>query len=97
MVDFHGGPEGEAMPGFSPYAQLFVDAGFVFVEPNVRGSDGYGKKWLDSDNGPKRLEVITDIEDAAKWIRAQLGPRRQGARRSASTAAATAATRRWSR
>ena len=62
VVDFHGGPEGQAQPGFNPYAQLFVDAGFVFVEPNVRGSDGYGKAWLEADNGPRRLEVITDID-----------------------------------
>ncbi len=69
IVQFHGGPEAQAMPGFNPTAQLWVDAGFVFVEPNVRGSDGYGKKWLDADNGPKRLDVISDIEDAARWAR----------------------------
>jgi len=73
VVEFHGGPEAQATPGFSPYAQLFVEAGFVFVEPNVRGSDGYGKAWLDADNGPKRLDVITDIDDAGKWIRANWG------------------------
>jgi dipeptidyl aminopeptidase/acylaminoacyl peptidase len=69
VVEFHGGPEGQARPGFSPWAQLFVDAGFVFVEPNVRGSDGYGKSWLEADNGPKRLDVITDIDDCGKHLR----------------------------
>ena len=69
VVQFHGGPEGQATPGFSPMAQLWVDSGYVLVEPNVRGSDGYGKSWLDADNGPKRLDVVTDIEDAAKWAR----------------------------
>jgi dipeptidyl aminopeptidase/acylaminoacyl peptidase len=69
VVEFHGGPEGQATPGFSSYAQMFVDAGFIFVEPNVRGSDGYGKTYLDADNGPKRLAVITDIEDCAKYLR----------------------------
>lgn len=73
VVDFHGGPEGQSTAGFSGYAQLFVDAGFVFVEPNVRGSTGYGKAWLHADNGPKRLNVITDIEDCAKFIRASWG------------------------
>ncbi len=73
VVDFHGGPESQSMAGFSPYAQLFVDAGFVFVQPNVRGSSGYGKAWLHADNGPKRLAVITDIEDVAKYIRASWG------------------------
>jgi dipeptidyl aminopeptidase/acylaminoacyl peptidase len=71
VVEFHGGPEGQATPGFSGFAQLFVDAGFIFVEPNVRGSDGYGKAWLDADNGPKRLDVITDIEDAGRAVRAR--------------------------
>jgi dipeptidyl aminopeptidase/acylaminoacyl peptidase len=69
VVSFHGGPEAQAKPGFSVHAQLFVEAGFVFVEPNVRGSDGYGKTWLRADDGPKRLQIITDIEDAAKWAR----------------------------
>lgn len=73
LVDFHGGPEGQAQPGFSTYAQIFVGAGFVYVEPNVRGSDGYGKAWLDADNGAKRLNVITDIDDCGKWIRAHWG------------------------
>ncbi len=70
IVDFHGGPEGQSVAGFNAGAQLFVDAGFVFAQPNVRGSTGYGKAWLHADDGPKRLSVITDIEDAAKFIRA---------------------------
>jgi dipeptidyl aminopeptidase/acylaminoacyl peptidase len=69
LIEFHGGPEGQVRPGFSPNAQLFVDAGFVLVQPNVRGSSGYGKAWLRADDGPRRLEVITDIEDAARWAR----------------------------
>jgi dipeptidyl aminopeptidase/acylaminoacyl peptidase len=69
IVSFHGGPESQARPGFSASAQLYVEAGFVYVEPNVRGSSGYGKTWLHADNAAKRLEVITDIEDASKHIR----------------------------
>jgi protease II len=69
VVEFHGGPEGQSRPGFSPFEQAFVDAGFVYVQPNVRGSDGYGKTWLNADNGPKRLDIITDIEDCSRFIR----------------------------
>ncbi len=69
IVHFHGGPESQSRPGFKIFAQLVLDAGFTFVEPNVRGSDGFGKKWLDSDNGPKRLNVITDIQDVARYIK----------------------------
>ncbi len=69
VVHFHGGPEGQSEAGFNPMAQVFVNEGFIFVEPNVRGSEGYGKIWLDSDNGIKREKVITDIEDASIWIK----------------------------
>jgi dipeptidyl aminopeptidase/acylaminoacyl peptidase len=69
IVLFHGGPEGQTMPGFNTGGQLFVDAGFTLVEPNVRGSDGYGKTWLHADDGPKRLQIITDIEDVAKYVK----------------------------
>ncbi len=71
VVEFHGGPEAQAQAGWDPGAQLFVDAGFIHVSPNVRGSDGYGKAWLHADNGPKRLQVITDIEDCARFIRGE--------------------------
>lgn len=71
VIAFHGGPEGQSVPGFNVRAQAFVEAGFVYLEPNVRGSDGYGKAWLTADDGPKRLQVITDIEDAARWARAR--------------------------
>jgi dipeptidyl aminopeptidase/acylaminoacyl peptidase len=70
IVHFHGGPEGQSQPGFSTTLQTMVDSGFIVVEPNVRGSDGYGKKWIDMDNGPLRENVITDIPDAANWIKA---------------------------
>ncbi len=71
VVHFHGGPEGQTKAGFSPVAQLYVDAGFIFAEPNVRGSDGYGKAWLAMDDGAKRLQVVSDIEDASRYMRSQ--------------------------
>lgn len=69
VVEFHGGPEGQSQPGFSPQGQLYLEEGFVLVQPNVRGSTGYGRSWMHADNGPKRLDVITDIEDAAIYIK----------------------------
>ena len=80
VVQFHGGPESQAWPLFNPGAQLYVDAGFIFVEPNVRGSSGYGKKWLHADDGPLRSKVVTDIEDCAiaikkKWAVGGVAPK----------------------
>jgi len=71
IVNFHGGPEAQSLPYFNPMAQLIVKEGFIFVKPNVRGSYGYGKKWLHADNGPNRLNVITDIADCAKFIKSE--------------------------
>jgi dipeptidyl aminopeptidase/acylaminoacyl peptidase len=69
IISFHGGPEGQSIPSFSPHSELFVKRGFVLVKPNVRGSRGYGKKWLNSDNGAKRLDVITDIRDSSIHVK----------------------------
>ncbi len=69
VVMFHGGPEGQAIPNFSVTRQLFVDDGYILVEPNVRGSTGYGRAWLHADDGARRLAIITDIEDASKYVR----------------------------
>ncbi|MGF1486748.1 MAG: S9 family peptidase [Prochloraceae cyanobacterium] len=69
IVHFHGGPESQSVARFSRLAQLFTENGFHYVEPNVRGSSGYGKTWVNADNGAKRLAVIDDIPDAAKYIR----------------------------
>lgn len=66
---FHGGPEGQSRPRFSPIFQMWLDAGFVVVLPNVRGSTGYGRDWSHADDGAGRLSVITDIEDLATFIR----------------------------
>lgn len=78
IVHFHGGPEGQSQPGFSPYHENFLREGFIFAEPNVRGSSGYGKTWLDSDNAAKRLNVITDIEDAGVFLKQKYGPKKIG-------------------
>lgn len=69
VVQFHGGPEGQSFAGFHPLGQLFAENGFIFVEPNVRGSTGYGRTWMQIDNGPGRKKVVTDIQDAALWIK----------------------------
>jgi len=73
VISFHGGPESQFNPRFSPITNLYTERGFVYVAPNVRGSDGYGKKWLHADDGVKRLQVITDIRDAADFIKKNWG------------------------
>lgn len=62
IVWIHGGPEAQARPGFSGLLQYFVYCGYVVIEPNVRGSTGYGKAFEQLDNGSKRLDSVRDLE-----------------------------------
>lgn len=72
LVIWHGGPEGQSRPGFSPFIQMLVnDLGIAIMMPNVRGSDGYGKTYLALDNGVKRESSLKDIGATLDWIATQ--------------------------
>ncbi len=45
--------------------------GISIIYPNVRGSDGFGKTFLDADNGFNREESVKDIGALLDWIAAQ--------------------------
>jgi prolyl oligopeptidase PreP (S9A serine peptidase family) len=61
IVVLHGGPESQAKPDFSPIRQFLLQSGFAVVEPNIRGSSGYGRKHQNMDNREKRMDAIKDI------------------------------------
>ncbi|TFG29143.1 S9 family peptidase [Candidatus Thorarchaeota archaeon] len=65
----HGGPESQIRPDFNPVIQFFLASGFAIIAPNIRGSDGYGRKYLDLDNIEKRLDSINDIRYLAFHIK----------------------------
>ncbi|UCE09350.1 MAG: S9 family peptidase [Candidatus Thorarchaeota archaeon] len=65
----HGGPESQIRPDFNPVIQFFVSAGYAVVAPNIRGSTGYGRTYLDLDNVEKRLDSIMDIRELAFHIK----------------------------
>ena len=74
LIDIHGGPEAQAVPTFSPFTQFLVrEMGFVVITPNVRGSSGYGKTFLNLDNGEDREDSVRDIGALLVWIGAQRG------------------------
>jgi dipeptidyl aminopeptidase/acylaminoacyl peptidase len=82
IVDIHGGPEAQTRPGWNPGAQYFADLlGATVILPKVRGSDGYGKTYLNLDNGPKREDSVRDIGALLDWIRSAAGPRSEARRR----------------
>jgi dipeptidyl aminopeptidase/acylaminoacyl peptidase len=72
IVSIHGGPEGQARPGFMGRWNYFIDElGVAIIEPNVRGSTGYGKTFVALDNGMKREDSVKDIGALFDWIAAQ--------------------------
>jgi dipeptidyl aminopeptidase/acylaminoacyl peptidase len=79
VIRIHGGPEAQVRPGFSPLVKLLVgDARIAVLEPNVRGSNGYGKTYLTLDNGARREDSVKDIGALLDWIAQQkeLDPKR---------------------
>jgi dipeptidyl aminopeptidase/acylaminoacyl peptidase len=72
IINIHGGPEGQARPGFSStYQYLVNELGIAVLVPNVRGSSGYGKTYLAMDNGYKREDSVKDIGALLDWIAKQ--------------------------
>ncbi|CCC81125.1 S9 family peptidase [Thermoproteus tenax] len=67
----HGGPESQARPYFEPLAQLLVRLGYLVVEPNFRGSTGYGKTFVTLDDGERRLNAVRDVAEVAEWAQRQ--------------------------
>lgn len=71
IVIYHGGPAGSSEIRWSPTVRFFTSIGYAVVEPNVRGSGGFGRSFEMADNGPKRLDAFKDIETSARWVAAQ--------------------------
>ncbi|HBD20411.1 MAG TPA: hypothetical protein DC063_10250 [Arenimonas sp.] len=69
VVNIHGGPEAQALPVFNPSIQFMLEELKVAVlVPNVRGSAGYGKSYLQLDNGFLREDSVKDIGALLDWI-----------------------------
>nr|WP_316638382.1 prolyl oligopeptidase family serine peptidase [uncultured Roseateles sp.] len=72
MVLIHGGPEGQATVGFLNRYNYYVnELGIALLQPNVRGSSGYGKTFLSLDDGYKREDSVKDIGTLFDWIATQ--------------------------
>jgi dipeptidyl aminopeptidase/acylaminoacyl peptidase len=72
IINIHGGPEGQSRPTFLGRSNYFLnELGVCIIYPNVRGSSGYGKTFVDLDNGMKREESVKDIGSLIDWIAMQ--------------------------
>ncbi|MBC7986344.1 MAG: S9 family peptidase [Sphingomonadaceae bacterium] len=74
IIDIHGGPESQARPVWDSGVQYFVNTlGATVIRTNVRGSEGYGTRYVDLDNGPLREDSVRDVGALLDWIAAQPG------------------------
>ncbi|MCM3756347.1 S9 family peptidase [Sporosarcina aquimarina] len=61
VVYVHGGPESQIRADFNPVIQYLVSKNFAVVAPNVRGSSGYGRNYIQLDDGRKRMDAVADL------------------------------------
>ncbi|MCM2258790.1 MAG: prolyl oligopeptidase family serine peptidase, partial [Vicinamibacteria bacterium] len=68
VLSYHGGPEGQERPSFRSDYQALVARGIAVFAPNVRGSSGFGKRFVNLDNGALRHDGVRDIEACVKHV-----------------------------
>jgi dipeptidyl aminopeptidase/acylaminoacyl peptidase len=76
----HGGPWGRDSWGFDNYAQFLANRGYAVLNPNFRGSTGYGKAFLNAGNNQWGEKMQDDITWGVKHLIAQgiADPKRVG-------------------
>jgi dipeptidyl aminopeptidase/acylaminoacyl peptidase len=68
VLSFHGGPEGQERPGFNSTYQALIAKGIAVFAPNVRGSSGFGKRFVNLDNGALRENGVKDIKATIDYV-----------------------------
>ena len=72
IINIHGGPEGQSLPNFLGSNNYFTnEMGIAIIYPNVRGSSGFGKTFIQLDNGFLREDSVKDIGALLDWIKTQ--------------------------
>jgi dipeptidyl aminopeptidase/acylaminoacyl peptidase len=67
----HGGPSARDEWGFDWLAQFYASRGFAVLQPNFRGSSGYGDAWFQQNGFKSWRTAIGDVLDAGRWLVAQ--------------------------
>ena len=67
----HGGPTARDEWGFDWLPQFLAARGYVVIQPNFRGSAGFGEAWMTTNGFKSWRTSIGDISAAARWLVAQ--------------------------
>ncbi len=72
LINIHGGPEGQSMASSLGSNNYYTnEMGVALIYPNVRGSSGFGKSYIASDNGFNRMNSVKDIDALLDWVAKQ--------------------------
>ena len=74
----HGGPHSRDEPGFDWLSQAFSSRGYAVLQPQFRGSEGFGRDLLSAGFGEFGRKMQTDLSDGVRALAAQglIDPRR---------------------
>lgn len=64
----HGGPSARDEWGFDWLVQYFAARGFAVLQPNFRGSAGYGSDFFQKNGFQSWRTAIGDVNDAGRWL-----------------------------
>jgi len=73
VVWVHGGPASQTRPTYRADMQLLLSHGYAVLMPNIRGSTGYGRAAMESDDVEKRADCLQDLAAGHAWLAAQPG------------------------
>jgi dipeptidyl aminopeptidase/acylaminoacyl peptidase len=64
----HGGPFLRDEWGYDTWAQFLANRGYVVLQPNFRGSTGYGREFVAKGEGQWGRTMQDDLDDGVKWL-----------------------------
>jgi dipeptidyl aminopeptidase/acylaminoacyl peptidase len=64
----HGGPAARDMPGFDWWAQALASRGYAVLQPQFRGSDGFGLAHLEAGYGQWGRKMQSDLSDGVRHL-----------------------------
>ena len=67
----HGGPSARDEWGFDWLAQYYANRGFAVLQPNYRGSAGYGDVWYQNNGFQSWKVAVGDVNDSGRWLVAE--------------------------
>jgi dipeptidyl aminopeptidase/acylaminoacyl peptidase len=67
----HGGPSARDEWGFDWLVQFYAARGYAVLQPNYRGSSGFGADWRSKNGFQSWPKAIGDIDDAGRWLLSQ--------------------------